>query len=68
VRAAHDAAETAKSLGFPVALKLASQKVLHKSDVGAVRLNVQTEEEVRRVLEEIKRDDNGRRSGPADGS
>jgi acetyl coenzyme A synthetase (ADP forming)-like protein len=57
VRAAHDAAETAKSLGFPVALKLASQKVLHKSDVGAVRLNVQTEEEVRRVFEEIKQDD-----------
>ena len=57
VRTAHDAAETAKSLGFPVALKLASQKVLHKSDVGAVRLNVETEEEVRRAFDEIKQDD-----------
>jgi acetate---CoA ligase (ADP-forming) len=56
-RTSNDAARTATSLGFPVALKLASQRVLHKSDVGAVRLNVPNEEEVRRVFDEIKQDD-----------
>ena len=30
-----EAAKIANSLGFPVAMKLASQRVLHKSDVGA---------------------------------
>src|SRR5262249_4237470 len=41
---------------FPVAMKLASQHVLHKSDIGAVRLNVHDETAVRRVFDEIKQD------------
>src|SRR5262249_25748992 len=41
---------------FPVAVKLASQRVLHKSDVGAVRLNVQDEASVRRAFDEIKQE------------
>jgi acyl-CoA synthetase (NDP forming) len=56
-RTSNDAAQAAKSLGFPVALKLASQKVLHKSDAGAVRLNLQNGGEVRQVFDEIKQDD-----------
>ena len=56
-RTSHEAAKSAKSLGFPVAIKLASQKVLHKSDVGAVRLNLQSEEEVQRAFDEIRQDD-----------
>jgi len=53
---ADEAVSIASALGFPVAAKLASQHVLHKSDIGAVRLNLQDEEEVRRAFEEIKQD------------
>jgi len=56
-RTTHDAAAIAKSLGFPLVLKLASQKVLHKSDVGAVRLNLRDEEEVQRAFDEMRQDD-----------
>jgi len=52
-----EAAKIANSLGFPVAMKLASQRVLHKSDVGAVRLNLQNEEAVRRGFDGIWQDD-----------
>ena len=52
-RTADQAAEIARSLGYPVAAKLASQHVLHKSDVGAVRLNIQNEDALRRAFEEI---------------
>jgi acyl-CoA synthetase (NDP forming) len=55
-RTADQAVEIARSLGFPVAVKLASQRVLHKSDIGAVRLNVQDETAVRRAFEEIRQD------------
>ncbi len=42
-----EAAEIAAKLGFPVALKVASPDIPHKSDVGGVLLNIQTPEEVR---------------------
>ena len=47
----------AQSIGFPVALKLASEHVVHKTDVGAVRLNLEDEDSVRRVFDEIKQED-----------
>ena len=53
---ADEAVEIARSLGFPVAVKLASQRVLHKSDVGAVRLNVQDEAAVRHAFDAIKQE------------
>lgn len=34
------AAEAARRLGFPVALKIISADILHKSDVGGIRLNL----------------------------
>lgn len=34
------AAEAARRLGFPVALKIISPDILHKSDVGGIRLNL----------------------------
>ena len=40
-----------------MAAKLASQKVLHKSDVGAARLNLTTEESLRNAFEEIRQPD-----------
>jgi acetyl coenzyme A synthetase (ADP forming)-like protein len=52
-----EAVGIARSIGFPVALKLASQHVVHKTEVGAVRLNIQDEDAVRRVFNEIRQDD-----------
>ena len=40
-----EAAQAARDLGCPVALKVVSPEIPHKSDVGGVRLNVATPEE-----------------------
>ena len=40
----HEAADFARRVGFPVALKLISPDILHKTDIGGVILNVQDEE------------------------
>lgn len=40
----HEAYDYAKKLSFPIVLKIASNKLLHKSDVNAVRLNVYSED------------------------
>ena len=47
---ARDSAEAvrlAEEIGFPVALKIASPEILHKTDVGGVRLNLTGADEVR---------------------
>jgi len=53
------AVEVARSLGFPVALKILSPEVTHKSDMGGVQLNLWTPSEVEqaftRVSENIHR-------------
>jgi acetyltransferase len=41
---AHEAADFARRVGFPVVLKLISPDVLHKTDIGGVILNVQDEQ------------------------
>jgi acyl-CoA synthetase (NDP forming) len=43
----------AKQLGFPVVLKIVSPEISHKSDVGGVRLNLRSEEEVGAAFDEI---------------
>jgi acyl-CoA synthetase (NDP forming) len=53
---AEEAVGIARSLGFPVAAKLASSRVLHKSDVGAIRLNLHDESVVRQAFDELKQD------------
>jgi acetyltransferase len=45
-RSAQEAAEMASSIGYPVALKLASDQIIHKSDVGGVALNLADAEAV----------------------
>ena len=50
---AHDALVAAESLGFPVALKVDSPDVVHKSDVGGVRLDVAAASEVRGAYEDL---------------
>jgi len=53
-RSADEAAAHAARLGFPVAAKLASRRVIHKSDIGALRLNLKTAEEVRIAFHAIR--------------
>jgi len=46
--------EKAKELGYPVVLKLHSETVTHKTDVGGVQLNLKDEQAVRTAFEAIK--------------
>jgi acetyltransferase len=43
---AKEAERVAVSVGFPVALKIESPDILHKTDIGGVELNIYSEEEV----------------------
>lgn len=52
-RTAEEAAAAAEQIGFPVALKVASAAIAHKSDVGGVALNVGDAAAVRRRFQEI---------------
>ena len=42
-----DAAEIAERIGFPVAMKIVSPDIIHKSNVGGIRLHISTAEMVR---------------------
>lgn len=46
-RSEREAVVAAESLGFPVAMKVLSPDIAHKSDVGGVRLNITNAEDVR---------------------
>lgn len=48
-----EAVLAALELGFPVALKVLSPKISHKSDIGGVRLNLASQDEVRGAYREI---------------
>ncbi|MEM4475305.1 MAG: acetate--CoA ligase family protein, partial [Fervidicoccaceae archaeon] len=52
-RTAEEAVEAAERLGYPVALKISSPDVLHKTDVGGVRLGLSSPEEVVRGFNEL---------------
>ena len=52
-RTAIEAVEAARRLGFPVALKTASAQILHKTDIGAVALDLESEETVRAAFQGI---------------
>jgi acetyl coenzyme A synthetase (ADP forming)-like protein len=51
---ADDAARLAAELGFPVALKLVSTTLVHKTEIGGVRLNLADEPAVRQAFSEIR--------------
>jgi acyl-CoA synthetase (NDP forming) len=51
---AEDAVKLACKVGFPVAVKLASRQIVHKTEVGAVRLNLADEQAVRDAFEAIR--------------
>lgn len=50
---ADEAADLAASIGFPVAMKVDSRDVYHRSDVGGVRATVSDRKEARNAYEEI---------------
>jgi len=52
---AADAGELARDIGFPVALKVVSPDVLHKTEVGGVELGLTSPEAVRAAYERILR-------------
>jgi acetyl coenzyme A synthetase (ADP forming)-like protein len=53
-KTADEAVTLAQSVGFPVAIKLASLSLVHKTEVGGVRLNVPDAAAVRRAYVEIR--------------
>jgi acetyl coenzyme A synthetase (ADP forming)-like protein len=52
-RTADQAAEVADTVGYPVALKLASRVIVHKTEIGGVRLNLQSAGAVREAFAAI---------------
>ena len=53
-RTGDEAAAIARAIGFPVALKLASRQIVHKSEVGGVQLNLPDEASVRQAFAAIR--------------
>lgn len=49
-----EAAQKAEDIGFPVVLKLLSQTITHKTDIGGVKLNLKTKEQVSEAYNAIK--------------
>lgn len=56
------AVEAAEKLGYPVALKVDSPDILHKSEAGVVRLNLKSAAEVERAYGEVM--ENAKRYAP----
>jgi acetyltransferase len=50
---APEAARLASKIGFPVAVKLTSSTIVHKTDVGGVALDVESEHQVERTFDDI---------------
>ncbi len=53
-RTPDEAAAIAERVGFPVAVKLASHKIVHKTEIAGVRLNVRDGHSVRTAFQEIR--------------
>ncbi len=50
-----EAINHSKKLGYPVTLKVISRFILHKSDVGGVKLDLRNEEEVKKAFSELQK-------------
>jgi acetyltransferase len=48
-----EAAAVADEIGYPVVVKISSPDILHKSDIGGVRLGLSSASEVERAFEEV---------------
>jgi acetyltransferase len=50
----NEAVDLAAEIGFPIVLKLYSETITHKTDVGGVQLNLKDEADVKRAFKAIK--------------
>ena len=50
---AKEAVEAANKIGYPLAMKVVSPDIIHKSDAGGIKLGVQAEEGIETAFEEI---------------
>jgi len=53
VNSKREALMLAKKLGFPVVLKVFSPDILHKTDVGGVKIGIENERDLKRAFDEI---------------
>jgi acetate---CoA ligase (ADP-forming) len=53
-QSAEEAIQLARDAGFPVALKLASHVIVHKTEMGGIFLNVRDETQVRQAFESLR--------------
>ncbi len=53
VQDTQEAVEAARGIGYPVILKIVSEQISHKSDLGGVQLNLRNDEGVRNAFAEI---------------
>ncbi len=51
-----DAFHAANTIGWPVAMKIVSPDILHKSDVGGVKLNIKNKEELYKAFDAMMED------------
>ncbi|MBA7546494.1 Peptidyl-lysine N-acetyltransferase Pat [subsurface metagenome] len=45
--------EKAREVGYPIALKIVSEDVIHKSDAGGVKVGIKSDEELKKSYEEM---------------
>jgi len=50
---ANQAEDIASKIGFPVAMKISSHDIMHKTEVGGVRINIKSKEEARKAFKDI---------------
>jgi 3-hydroxypropionyl-CoA synthetase (ADP-forming) len=53
VTSADEAAAQAKRIGFPLVMKIVSPQILHKTDVGGVKVGVSSEQEAKQVFNDM---------------
>jgi len=58
-KGAEAALKAGRRIGYPVALKLISKKILHKSDKGVLKLNVASDDDLAKAYSEIMRKGSG---------
>jgi len=66
-RTSDEAVQIAERVGFPVAVKLVSSTIVHKTEAGGIRLNVTTAEEVRQAFDQMLKASQKASSSPAEG-
>ena len=53
VTSAEDAAKQAKKLGFPLVMKVVSPQILHKTDVGGVKVGLDNVADVKKTFNDM---------------